>query len=161
MRTIVTLILLILIFCSSSKDKMKKDTKKEIEKITKTTTLATFETLVVAQMGGFVSPQIRIIKEEQALREVYGQVNKTRKPGFSLPKIDFTKETIVAIFMGEKNTGGYAVKVVSVLDKEAILLVTVQESQPKANAMVITALTQPICIVKINSANKNIVFEKK
>ncbi len=161
MKTITTLFILLLISCGGAKKQMENENNNKIESAKDKQDLAVFETLVVAQIGGFTTPQIRVIKEEQALREVYGQINKTRKPGFILPKVDFKKETVVAIFMGEKNTGGYAVNVTSVTHKSNTILVTVKETQPKANAMVITALTQPFCVIKINTETKNIIFEKK
>ena len=81
MKTIVTLMLLLLISCGSSKDKMKEETTKGVEKTTKSSSSSEFETLVVAQMGGFVTPQIHVIKEQQ-----YNFANR-----FSCPELFYYK----------------------------------------------------------------------
>jgi len=149
-------VLLITIFigCSSSKN---IDTKKEMnEKNNK----VSFEILVEDQMGGFVKEETRVIRSHKELLQVYGYVNRMRKPGFSIPKIDFSKASVVAIFMGEKTTGGFSVTVESVMNKEGKVIVEVIETQPKSNDMATMAFTQPFCFVKINSIDKEIVFEK-
>ena len=65
-------------------------------------TQVSFETLVENQTGGYVKEESRVISDRKSLLEVYGYVNRIRKPGFSIPSIDFSKETVIAVFMGEK-----------------------------------------------------------
>jgi len=113
-----------------------------------------FETLIEDQIGGYATPEIRVVKDRESLLKVYGQLNRTRKPGFPIPEIDFSKETIVAVFMGEKNTGGYGVVVEDVKEEKDKLVVSIKETKPSTGAMVITVITQPFCIVKINSLKK-------
>lgn len=120
-----------------------------------------FDTLIEDQMGGYVTPELLIIKDRESLLKLYGQVNKTRKPGFPIPNIDFSVETIVAVFMGEKNAGGYGVAVEEVKEKNGKLTVFIKETKPNPGDMVITVMTQPFCVIKINSSDKEIVFEKR
>jgi len=120
-----------------------------------------FEVLVEDQIGGYTTPEIRVVKGRESLLKVYGQVNKSRKPGFPIPDIDFSRETIVAVFMGKKNTGGYGVAVEEVREEKGKLIVAIKETKPSSGAMAITVITQPFCIVKINSSNKELVFEKR
>lgn len=119
-----------------------------------------FEPIITSQIGGFITPQIWIIKESKALEEVYAQINKTRKPGFVIPKVDFSKESIIAIFMGEKMTGGYAVTVKEVKEYANKISVKVIETTPKKSDMVTNVITQPFCVFKVNNTTKNMVFEK-
>ncbi|NQY29574.1 MAG: protease complex subunit PrcB family protein [Flavobacteriaceae bacterium] len=148
------LLLTILIGCSSSKN---VDTP--AEKNNENTQLS-FEVLVEDQIGGFVKEEIRIIKNRESLLEVYGYVNRIRKPGFSIPKVDFSKETIIAVFMGEKTTGGFSVTIENVKEENKKLIVKIKETKPGPKDMVTMAITQPFCFVKINNVGKEFVFEK-
>ena len=151
---LVVLLLTIFIGCSSSKN---------IEtpmKINNKSVQVLFETLVEDQMGGFVEEDIRIIRDRESLLEVYGYVNRIRKPGFSIPKIDFSKETVIAVFMGEKNTGGFAVTIENVKQENEKLIVQIRETKPGPKDMVTLAINQPFCFVKVNSVDKEFVFEK-
>lgn len=124
-------------------------------------TQASFENLVEDQIGGYNKEEIRIISDRKGLLEVYGYVNRIRKPGFTIPNIDFSKETIVAVFMGEKTSGGYAVSIESVREENEKIIVQIKEIKPGPKDMVTMVITQPFCFVKINSAGKEFIFEKR
>lgn len=119
-----------------------------------------FEMLIASSIGGYLTPQIKVIKEQESLLDTYSQLNKYRKPAFSIPTINFEKETIVAVFMGQKNTGGYSVSIVDIVDKGEKIVVKVKETKPNENEMVTMAITQPFCIVKVDNAAKEMVFVK-
>ena len=56
-----------------------------------------------------------VITNKEELQNIYARINMTRRPGVPLPKIDFDKETVLGIFLGEKSTAGYQVKVDSIV----------------------------------------------
>ncbi|MFD0964189.1 protease complex subunit PrcB family protein [Pseudofulvibacter geojedonensis] len=150
-----SIIVLLFIGCSSQKkivaDKVTKSGASEI----------VFEQLVQSSVGGYEHPQIKVFKEQKALEETFGYINSFRKPGFPIPsKIDFSKETVVAVFMGQKNTGGYAVSVQEVIELDGKVKVFIEEKSPGKKDMVTMAITQPFCVVKINTS-KEIIFEKR
>ncbi len=118
------------------------------------------EILVQDAYGGPVEPQIMVIKEPKGLQKIYTQINMTRRPGFPVPNIDFSKETVVAICMGEKNTGGFSVDVAGIRETKEGVTVMVKEIGPAAGDMVTMAISQPFCIIKIPVAKKEITFEK-
>lgn len=93
-----------------------------------------------------------IIKDNESLMKLYQSVNDEQ-----IPRIDFTKERIVALFLGQKNSGGYSIKVKDVVEKGGKIYVSVQETAPKAGENATMAMTNPYTIVKINST-KEIVF---
>ncbi len=169
MKTIIALFLLTLISCGGTKKNTSTQTttskqqvaKKQVivaAKSKKTTKM--FETLIEAQVNGFTNPQIWVIKEPKALQKIYKKINTSKKPKYALPKVDFNTATIVAIFMGEKNTGGYSVKVTSVVENENEITVKIKETHPKPNEIVTMIITQPFTIVKINNTNKPVEIVK-
>lgn len=148
-------VLLLLLSCGAA-----KPGKESVMKDGNNKGQADFEVLIESQIGGFQTPQIRVAKEPVGVQEIYAQINKTRKPGFEIPKVDFTKEAIVGIFMGEKNTGGFNVTVEKIKEDKDKVTVYVKETEPEASDMVTMVITQPFCVVKLKNYGKAIHFEK-
>ena len=66
---------------------MKQETKgKEVE----------FEILVQGPISEVNEAQIRVVKGQEGLNEIYNYLNKSRKPALNMPQVDFEKETIIA-----------------------------------------------------------------
>ena len=65
------------------------------------------------------------------------------------PAIDFSKELVAAVFLGQKPTGGYAVEIVSIEDGDGTLTVTYRETTPQPGGITTQAFTQPFHIVRI------------
>lgn len=80
------------------------------------------------------------------------------KPGPDTPQTDFNKNEIIAVFMGQKPSGGYAVEIVGVEKKTDKLVVKVKESSPPPDAMVTMALTSPYHVVEIPRTDLAVEF---
>ena len=65
------------------------------------------------------------------------------------PALDFTRETAIAVFMGERPTGGYAIHVDSVTRSDGELLVAVVLQAPGSECMTTQAFTQPYEMVSV------------
>jgi len=67
---------------------------------------------------------------------------------------------IVAVFLGEKPTGGYKVEITAIEEDrgKGRLRVVVRERKPPAGAMVIQALTQPYHIVRVKKIDLTTTF---
>lgn len=65
------------------------------------------------------------------------------------PEVDFSKEMVVAVFMGEKNTGGYQVRIVEVRQSAGQVEVVTEEKTPPEGSMVIQVLTAPAHLVVV------------
>jgi hypothetical protein len=75
-----------------------------------------------------------------------------------LPKVDFSKNMVVGIFLGSKKTGGYDVKITRIQENETALEVLYTESTPKGLAAQVTSY--PYHLVSVKSTNKTVVFTK-
>lgn len=80
--------------------------------------------------------------------------------GYSLlpSLIDFNKEMVIAVFQGEKSTGGYSIEINRITEKENEIEVSVLETSPGPGCMVTKALTSPYHIVKLAKQIKEIKF---
>ncbi|MBU2996726.1 hypothetical protein KO500_09780 [Cellulophaga baltica] len=84
------LIFFIVISCNAQKKSNQKNTSDNELRF-----------LLSDNYSGVKQPKILIIKEATSLKKFFLQINKTKKPGLALPKIDFNKETVVIYCEGE------------------------------------------------------------
>jgi len=78
------------------------------------------------------------------------------------PAIDFNKEFVGAIFLGEKRTGGFAVEIVKAERNGGELVINYKEMNPALGAMITQALTQPFHIVRIDGAvDSKVTFRRE
>lgn len=117
-----------------------------------------FTEIIQNQYGGPQKPQLHIVKELESMKQFYAFINKTRKPGFALPKINFDKETVIILCLGEKRTGGYGIKVNNIIESEEEIQVFIKEIKPSGD-MVATVITRPFYIAKIPITSKEIKFK--
>lgn len=67
----------------------------------------------------------------------------------------------IVIFSGEKPTGGYGIKVISIEDNEGKTNIMVEETSPKEGDMVTQAITYPYTAIKVTGITPNInIFNK-
>ena len=77
------------------------------------------------------------------------------------PRIDFDREWVVGIFLGEKRTGGYTAEIVRAERRDSSLYFHYREKSPAPDAMVTQALTQPFHLVRVSkNGNPEIVFRR-
>jgi hypothetical protein len=78
------------------------------------------------------------------------------------PAIDFDKEVVVALFLGERPTGGYDVQISRAEQTNDGLIIYYREKDPPPGGMVIQALTQPFHIVRIiGEVNSEVIFRRE
>ena len=70
---------------------------------------------------------------------------------------DIQKSNFIILNMGEKTSGGYSIGIDNVVETEKNIVVTVKENVPATGSMVTQALTNPFCVVKINSKKEIII----
>jgi PrcB C-terminal len=63
------------------------------------------------------------------------------------PEIDFTRNLVVAVAAGQRNSGGYEIAVRRVSQTDGDLTIEVEETMPGPNCMTTSALTQPVDVV--------------
>ena len=97
-------------------------------------------------------------KEYQALmNDVYKNLDQMPK----IPVVDFKKNSLVAVFIGSRSSGGYLVKIDSIIEASIYLVVSITETTPGKNCIVTDALTAPYVIVKIPKIEKKAEFKTK
>ena len=101
-----------------------------------------------------------IIRDAKAWKEQWAKINSNRMPQPPLPKVDFDKQMLIVLFMGEKTTGGHSISVASIRDTGKQIEVAVKRKSPPPGGMSIMVMTQPYCIVAIAKTDKPITFKE-
>jgi len=103
----------------------------------------------------------RVITSQVAFEKYWQELHKHHQPIPEAPEdIDWSKEMLVAIHLGTRRSGGYAVKVLYIKRKsrdEVVVYYT--EKKPRKNEIVTMALTQPFTIIKTPIISGKIKFE--
>ena len=108
-----------------------------------------FETLSKGSYSSYKEPVNYVMNSDEELKELKLQISG----------IDFSKSTAIAVFMGEFNTGGYAIEIKEIIEKENKIIIKVIKTFPEPGQPVTQALSQPYHIVKIEKIEKEVVFE--
>jgi len=128
-----------------------------------------FETLKHGTHSLITTKQEAVIDNDEAWLEFWEKHQTGYFPsltgGFapssvSLPQVDFTKELVIAVYMGEQRTGGYDITIEGItLNKmEAEVEVTVTVTRPNPQDIVTQVLTQPFHMVKVQKPNTPVRF---
>lgn len=76
-----------------------------------------------------------------------------------LPRINFDKEMVIAVFMGMQRTTGYGIQIDKIVDTGEKLVVSIKEIYPSMGSVVGDALTSPACLVKLEKTDKQVLFK--
>ncbi|MEO8513309.1 MAG: protease complex subunit PrcB family protein [Ignavibacteria bacterium] len=101
-----------------------------------------------------------LINDNEKYQSLMGEVYKNLDQMPRIPVIDFTKYSIIAVFTGPKNSGGYLVSIDSVSEGFDIS-VNVTDTAPGKDCIITQGITKPFSIVKIPRTNKKAVFKTK
>ena len=75
------------------------------------------------------------------------------------PDVDFTREAVVAVFLGIRQTAGFSVDIVSVTRQSTGTVVTYRERAPSSDAVTAQVLTFPYVITAVQGLTTPVRFE--
>lgn len=140
MKKLITLSLLI-VLTSCITQKGADGTPGEAGKSGKT---SAWKILYSGGYGGRETASNEVITSMQELDALYRELNIE-----DIAKVDFARQNVVAVFMGQKNTGGHSITIQNVTISNNTAEVLTVEEYPKRGGMVTMALTAPYCIAVI------------
>ena len=121
----------------------------------------TFETVSKGSRSGVRDPRQVVLRSQGEWNALWAQhVSADAKP--VPPPLDFARELGVAVFLGEKPTGGYDVAISRAQRSDDAVIVYFRERTPAPGAIVTQSLTQPFHIVRINTdVNAMVTFRRE
>jgi hypothetical protein len=111
--------------------------------------------------SGVREPQQSVIRTESEWLELWRK--HSNEFHTTPPTVLFDQEVAVAVFLGEKNTGGYDLTIVRAERNDDELVIYYQETSPAPGAMLIQAFMQPFHIVRINrqDLSAKVIFRRE
>ena len=102
-----------------------------------------------------------IIHDEKAFSDLWKRYNGDKD--VSVPKVDFSKYDVVAVFAGMKPTGGYAVEIEDLQKKNGKHFIPVKLISPSKGMIVVQMITYPFAMKAVPKlpANTQIEFNEK
>ncbi|MCJ7465391.1 MAG: hypothetical protein MUO53_01690 [Maribacter sp.] len=115
------------------------------------------ELLIQDNYGGTELPETLVIRNEKSLRSFFSKINRTRKPGLPVPKVDFSKDMVI-IYCAGAQEGGIApsLSLVEETDQKLIFKPIKEIDTRKSES---TAHIVPFCVYKIPLTTKEIRFK--
>jgi hypothetical protein len=119
------------------------------EKTRRVETPLSMATVVRGHRSGIREPLQTVIRNQDEWKALWKTHSSTDINPSPAPIIDFNREMVVGIFLGEKPTGGYEVEIVRAEQRDSSLYFYYREKSPPLRAMVTQALTQPFHLVRV------------
>jgi len=132
---------------------------KDIEPVERTDNSLSFETVDKRFWSDYAEEKKYVITNNRDWSDLWYKVYLPDKYSkIDLPKVDFTKEIVIAVFQGEKNKGGYLIEIKKIVEDKQDLNVYVNEISPHPRAAVTFAFTRPYHIIKLQKTGKKVKF---
>lgn len=118
-------------------------------------------TVAKGYRSGIREPLQIVVRNQDEWNAIWKRHSSIDKNPRSAPSIDFNREMVVGIFLGEKNTGGYEVEILRGEEQNSSLYFYYREKSPPAGAIVTQVVTQPFHLVKVaKHENVQVIFRR-
>jgi len=117
-----------------------------------------FQTVGKGSVSGYEDSAYWVINDAEQWADVWNKHVGILFPEPSLPDVDFSRSTIIAVFMGRCLTTGYGIEVKEIVDTGLSVVVRVEKTHPGEGCVVGEMLTYPYHIVMVDKIGKYIVF---
>ncbi len=109
---------------------------------------------------GITEQKHMVITDPKDWAELWKRVHRGKIPIPEVPTIDFSKNMVLAVFMGQKPTSGYAIQITEISRTNGEVVVKVKEVTPPKGAILLQVLTQPFHIVVVPKVEAQVRFVK-
>lgn len=116
-------------------------------------------TVDLSSMSGFRAAQGAVVRDDAQWRPLWVQHKSYLRPIPELPALDFTRHEVLAVFVGDRPNGCYAVQITEVRDLPTERLVRYRLDEPRDNQPCTLALTQPSHLVMAPASRLPVRFE--
>lgn len=117
-------------------------------------------TVLQGNQSGIQKAAREVVVNQEAWEKLWKSHRGNVKGGDPAPpKVDWSREMVLATFMGARPTGGFAVRITGAAEEKGKLVVSVAERKPGPNDLVTQAFTSPFCIVSVPKSEKPVEWK--
>ena len=106
-----------------------------------------FRPLLHGNQSGIASTSVLVARDETQWRALWSQHSARALPPPEAPAVDFAKDMVVCVCIGNRPTAGWSVKVERAVKEHDTLWLDVREKAPAEDALVAQMLTNPFEMV--------------
>lgn len=118
------------------------------------TTPVAFQRVTKGSRSAYVQQTTVVATNNRAFDDILARIT----PDQPIQSPNFTREMAVAVFLGERLTSGFQVRVTNVTDTAGILTIEALETIPNLRCAVTQALTQPFEIISVPRQGDSVVL---
>lgn len=111
--------------------------------------------------SGVREPLERVIRDHATWRDMWAAIWGSMVPERPLPEVDFTRDMVVVVALGERRTGGYNVLVSSAWETEGRVTVEARTRMPGTACFVTQAFTYPLDAVRVPRRDGPVTFTNR
>ena len=115
-------------------------------------------TLVKGFYSGISEPTQIVIRDQREWVALWGRHTRKQVDPPSAPPVDFSREMVVGIFMGERGTGGYEIEITKVERAASRLHIYYRSKSPGSGAGLTQVLTQPYHLITLARDDSVLIF---
>lgn len=101
------------------------------------------------QAVGFDQQDFMLVRDQARFIDLWNRAYGSQLQVPALPSVDFSRETVVAVFVGQQSTGGYSVSVRSLSVESGDLYVDLTITKPNPGSITTQALTSPWVMIRV------------
>ena len=117
-----------------------------------------FATVAGGFFSGIREPTQIVIRTHDEWVAFWGRHTRAQVVRPVAPAVDFSREMVVGVFLGEQATGGYEIRITKVERTGSELCVHYRLKAPDPGAILAQALTQPYHVIKVSREPGPLVF---
>jgi hypothetical protein len=102
-----------------------------------------------------------VVRDAQAWRAVWQTIHRRAAPMPPVPPVDFAREMIVVAALGARPSGGFAIRVDSVIHLGDSLEVVVRKDLPGRSCLLSAAVTQPVDLARVPARPLPVRFRER
>lgn len=118
------------------------------------------ESLLSDDFTGFENAERRVIRNVIEWTIAWERVHRNYSPKPPLPAIDFTREQIILVALGERRTSGYSVHINGASSNGDETTVRLESWSPGPACITLDVITFPIDLAKMPRTTGRVVFEE-
>lgn len=100
-----------------------------------------------------------VIASQSDWEMLWEQLHRYTIPRPALPEVDLMQHTLLAVFAGEKRSGGYTIQVERIIQTDQAVTVHVTETAPGPEDITTALITYPYQVVKIPHTSLPVHFD--
>jgi hypothetical protein len=116
-----------------------------------------FDTISKGIYSQQIGKEYFVIKDTESFNQLLAKISSSNSD-ITNKGVDFSKEMVVGVFLGEKQTGGYSVEITDVLIQKDYIEFLIKINEPDSGEIVTEAITSPYHIIKLKRFDMEFLF---